>query len=159
MKNIWYYDFPIGTLGIAEDGDGITNIFFKSDQVPQGFAEQETPLLKKAAEQLREYFDGRRKAFELPLSLHGTDFQLADWQALRTIPYGETYSYKQIAEKIGNPKACRAVGMANNRNPVAIVVPCHRVIGQNGSMVGYAGGLDVKRYLLDLESRNSGHQE
>lgn len=157
MKNIWYYDFPIGILGIAEDGDGISNIFFKSDPVLQGFAEQETSLLKKAAEQLREYFDGRRKAFELPLSLHGTDFQLADWQALRTIPYGETCSYQQIAEKIGNPKACRAVGMANNRNPVAIVIPCHRVIGKNGSMVGYGGGLDVKRYLLDLESGNSGH--
>lgn len=159
MKNIWYYDFSIGILGIAEDGDGVTNIFFKSDKLSKDCTEQETPLLRKAAEQLREYFDGKRKSFELPLSLHGTDFQLADWRALQTIPYGRTCSYKQIAEKIGNPKACRAVGMANNRNPVMIVVPCHRVIGQNGSMVGYAGGLDVKKYLLDLENKNSCHEE
>lgn len=155
MKNVWYYDFPIGTLGIAEDGNGVTNIFFKNGKMPETFIESETPLLKKAAGQLQEYFNGRRKVFELPLSLHGTDFQLADWKALQTVPYGETCSYKQIAEKIGSPKASRAVGMANNRNPVMIVVPCHRVIGQDGGMVGYAGGLDVKKYLLELEKRNS----
>lgn len=155
MKNIWYYDFPIGTLAIAENGDGITNIFFKNDKLPKDFSEYKTPLLQKASEQLREYFNGKRKIFELPVSLHGTEFQLADWKALQAIPYGETRSYKQIAEEIGNPKSCRAVGMANNRNPVMIVVPCHRVIGQDGSMVGYAGGLGVKKYLLDLEKRNS----
>ncbi len=155
MKNIWYYDFPIGTLAIAENGTGITNIFFKNDKLPQDFSEYETPLLQKASEQLWEYFSGKRKIFELPVSLHGTEFQLADWKALQAISYGETRSYKQIAEEIGNPKSCRAVGMANNRNPVMIVVPCHRVIGQDGSMVGYAGGLGVKKYLLDLEKRNS----
>lgn len=157
MRNICYYDFPIGILGIAEDGSGITSILFRNDTLSNRFIEKETPLLQKAAVQLKEYFGGKRKAFELPLSLHGTDFQLAVWEALQNIPYGETCSYKQIAEKIGNPKASRAVGMANNRNPVMIVVPCHRVIGQNGSMVGYAGGLDVKKYLLNLETEHSTH--
>lgn len=159
MRNIWYYDFPIGTLAIAEDGAGITNVFFKGEETPKEFMEQETPLLQKAAEQLREYFEGRRNAFDLTLSLCGTKFQQADWQALQTIPYGETRSYKQIAEQIGNPKACRAVGMANNRNPVMIIVPCHRVVGHDGKMVGYAGGLDTKKYLLELEQRTFSHDK
>lgn len=159
MRNIWYYDFPIGTLAIAEDDVGITNVFFKGVAVPKDFTEKETPLLQKAAEQLREYFEGRRNAFDLPLSLCGTKFQQADWQALQTIPYGETRSYKQIAEQIGNPKACRAVGMANNRNPVMIIVPCHRVVGHDGKMVGYAGGLDTKKYLLELEQRTFSHDK
>lgn len=154
VKNVWFYDFSIGTMGIAEDGCGITNLFFKGETITGEMIERETPLLQKAAAQLREYFDGNRKEFDLKLSLSGTEFQLADWKALQTIPYGETCSYKQIAEKIGNPKACRAVGMANNRNPVIIIVPCHRVIGHDGSLVGYGGGLDVKKYLLDLEKKN-----
>lgn len=156
MKSIWYYDFPIAVLGIAEDGVGITDIFFKNKKAPHSFTESETPLLKEAARQLRDYFDGRRKAFDLPLSLHGTAFQLADWEALQAIPYGETRSYGQLAGTVGNPKAARAVGMANHQNPVMIVVPCHRVISGDGSLGGYTGGLDVKRYLLDLEKRNSG---
>lgn len=156
MKHIGYYEFPVGVLGIAEDGAGITGIFFKWEKASPPSPQAETPLLRAAAQQLREYFDGRRKAFDLPLSLHGTAFQLAVWKALRAIPYGETRSYGQIAESIGSPKACRAVGMANNRNPVAIVVPCHRVIGRDGGLTGYAGGLDVKRYLLELEKRSSG---
>jgi methylated-DNA-[protein]-cysteine S-methyltransferase len=157
MKNIWYYDFSIGILGISEDGDGITDIFFKNEKIMENVTQKETTLLQEAAKQLREYFDGRRKSFELPLSLHGTEFQFAVWRALQTIPYGETRSYKQIAEQIGNPKASRAVGMANNRNPVMIVVPCHRVVGQDGSMIGYAGGLDAKKFLLDLENRAPDH--
>ena len=152
MKNIWHYEFSIGTLGIAEDGDGITNIFFKNDPLLNDFTKLETPLLQEAGIQLQEYFGGKRKIFNLPLSLHGTEFQLSVWKALQSIPYGETRSYKQIAELIGKPKACRAVGMANNRNPVMIIVPCHRVIGQDGSMVGYASGLDTKKYLLHLEN-------
>lgn len=156
MKNVWYYHFPIGTIGIAEDGVGITDLFFKKDAAAGDLTERETPLLQKAAQQLQEYFTGGRKQFDLKLSLHGTEFQMADWKALQTIPYGETRSYRQIAQQIGSPKACRAVGMANNRNPVMIVVPCHRVVGHDGALVGYAGGLNVKEYLLHLEQVNSG---
>ena len=104
--------------------------------------------------QLSQYFDGRRKKFDLKLSYHGTEFQIKVWKALEKIPYGETCTYKDIAESVGIPKGCRAVGMANNRNPIVIVVPCHRVIGMNGSLTGYAGGLEMKEYLLDLEKRN-----
>lgn len=101
-------------------------------------------------------FAGRRRAFTLPLAPEGTPFQRAVWDALRTIPYGESRSYKQIAAQIGRPTACRAVGMANNRNPIAIVVPCHRVVGSGGTLVGYAGGLETKAYLLGLERENKG---
>lgn len=101
--------------------------------------------------QLSEYFEGRREHFDLPLLLHGTEFQKKVWNALCQIPYGQTRTYKQIAEYIDNPKACRAVGMANNKNPLMIIVPCHRVIGSNGSLTGYAGGLDIKEELLSIE--------
>lgn len=113
--------------------------------------EQETALIKEAYRQLSEYLKGERKAFDLPLKPRGTDFQKRVWRALCDIPYGETRSYKQIAEAIGNPKAVRAVGMANNRNPITIIVPCHRVIGANGKLVGYGGGLEMKEFLLRLE--------
>lgn len=103
--------------------------------------------------QLQEYFEGKRTRFDFPYELRGTEFQKKVWNALCEIPYGETRSYKDIAVAIGNPKACRAVGMANNRNPISIVVPCHRVIGSDGKMVGYGGGLDMKEKLLKLESR------
>ena len=153
MKHVWYYEFPLCKIGLAEDGAGISDLFFPSRGTPAGLTEEETPLLKAAAAQLAEYFAGQRRAFDLPLSLHGTPFQLRDWAALSTIPYGETRSYQQIAEQLGNPKACRAVGLANNRNPVSIIVPCHRVVGKNGKLVGYGGGLDVKTALLELERR------
>ena len=97
---------------------------------------------------------GKRKEFDLPLSLHGTKFQIEDWKALQTIPYGETRSYQQIAEQLGNPKACRAVGMANHRNPIAVIIPCHRVIGKNGSLTGYAEGVEIKQALLELEHQH-----
>ena len=103
---------------------------------------------------MNEYFNKEREQFELPLSPQGTEFQLKVWSALREIPYGETCSYKDIAIKLGNEKASRAVGMANNRNPIAIFVPCHRVIGANGKLVGYAGGLDIKEKLLEMEKYN-----
>lgn len=154
MKNIYYYQTSIGELGIAEDGVSITEIFISNNekQEPCDTIEiKETPLLKKAAEQLSEYFAGKRKEFELPLNPNGTEFQKKVWDMLKTIPYGERWSYKQVAEAIGNPKACRAVGMANNKNPIMIVVPCHRVVGSNGKLVGYAGGLDIKEKLLYLE--------
>lgn len=151
MKRVWYYRFPVGDLGIAEEDGGICNIFVKSAEPPPHMAEEETPLLRQAAAQLEEYFAGRRERFDLPLQLAGTEFQRSVWAALQQIPYGQTRSYGQIAAAVGNPKGSRAVGMANNRNPVMIVVPCHRVIGGNGAMVGYAGGLEIKRRLLDLE--------
>lgn len=157
MKNVFYYETEIGNIGIVENGTAITNLFFGNDVVPLSVRtdtmEKETPLLKKAAEEIREYLAGKRTEFDLPLAPEGTAFQLAAWEALCTIPYGETRSYKQIAEQVGRPKACRAIGMANNRNPIAIVVPCHRVIGSNGALVGYASGLDVKARLLDIEKR------
>ncbi|MCI1956130.1 MAG: methylated-DNA--[protein]-cysteine S-methyltransferase [Oscillospiraceae bacterium] len=153
MKHVWYWDSPIGTLGIAENGTGMTDLFLRGRIRTEGFREEKTPLIQDAVSQLREYFGGKRKAFNIPLSLSGTAFQLSDWKALRTIPYGETRSYQQIAEQLGNPKACRAVGMVNNRNPVLIVVPCHRVIGKDGSLTGYGCGLEKKELLLELERR------
>ena len=111
----------------------------------------ETPFIKEAYRQFYEYLIGERRSFDLPFKLTGTDFQNRVWKALCEIPYGETRSYKQIAEAIGNPKAVRAVGMANNRNPLLVLVPCHRVIGCNGQLVGYAAGLEKKQFLLDLE--------
>lgn len=110
-----------------------------------------TMVSENAAKQLQEYFAGERTHFSIPLHMEGTDFQKAVWNALIQIPYGETRSYKEVAKLVGNPKACRAVGMANNRNPLMILVPCHRVVGADGSLVGYAGGLDVKKRLLALE--------
>lgn len=152
MKKVFFYDTPIGRIGIAENGKGITDIFFATAESPKDAALEETELLNDAAKQLTDYLAGKRKDFELPLSPEGTEFQKAVWEALLTIPYGETRTYKQIAEQIGNPKACRAVGMANNKNPISIIVPCHRVIGSNGRLVGYGGGLEVKKKLLELES-------
>ena len=157
MKSVFYYDYPVaGRLGIAETDGAICRVFFsgkKKAAAGADFTLAETPLIKKAAAQLAEYFDGRRKKFDLPLALQGTDFQVLAWKALQTIPFGKTCSYRDIAEKIGRPKACRAVGMANNRNPVVIIVPCHRVIGQDGDLTGYGGGLPVKRLLLELEAK------
>ncbi len=109
-------------------------------------------LLTETRKQLEEYFDGKRKEFNLPILLRGTEFQKKVWQGLCTIPYGETRSYKELAELVGNPKAVRAVGGANNKNPIMIIVPCHRVIGADGSLVGFGGGLEVKKYLLELEA-------
>jgi methylated-DNA-[protein]-cysteine S-methyltransferase len=152
MKSVFFYDYPIGAIGIAEDEGAIVRVFFggKKKALP-GFNTAETPLIKKAAAQLAEYFNGKRKSFNLPLALQGTDFQISVWEALQTIPAGETRSYKDVAALIGNPKAVRAVGMANNRNPIVIIVPCHRVIGHDGSLTGYGGGLPAKQYLLNLE--------
>lgn len=113
--------------------------------------ETATAVTGQASEELQEYFQGKRKQFSVPLYMEGTDFQKAVWNALLRIPYGETRSYKEVARMVGNPKACRAVGMANNRNPLMILVPCHRVVGADGSLVGYAGGLDFKQRLLSLE--------
>lgn len=115
------------------------------------YLEEETDLIKKAAKQLKEYYDGLRREFDLPLDLQGTPFQLKVWNELLKIPYGQTRTYKQIAQAIGSPKAYRAVGNANNQNKIMVVVPCHRVIGSNGQMVGYAGGIEMKEMLLAIE--------
>lgn len=149
IKQVFWYNLPPGRIGIAVDADAVTEIILRPREVD--LPQQETPLLRRAAEQLRAYFAGQRRSFDLPLRMQGTDFQLAVWRALLTIPYGETRSYAQIAAQIGRPKACRAVGLANGQNPLAIIVPCHRVIGADGSLTGYGGGLDMKRLLLDLE--------
>ncbi len=154
MSNVFYYESELGTIGIAEGNDMITHLFFENEKFPkEKYEELETPILKEAGKQLKEYFNGARREFNLPLEPVGTEFMLRVWKALQEIPYGETRSYKEIAAKAGNSKACRAVGMANNRNPIAIVIPCHRVIGANGDLVGYGGGLDKKTFLLDLEKK------
>jgi len=146
----YFYETPIGRLQIFADTEYITGISFFEKRI-QGTIEKETPLIKRMYSELEEYFDGKRKSFDVPVRPDGTSFQQSVWKALLTIPYGETCSYKQIAEMIGNPAACRAVGMANNRNPIPIVIPCHRVVGVNGDLTGYAGGLEVKRKLLEIE--------
>lgn len=154
MKNVFFYDYPIGLLGIAEENGSICRVFFSDIKALMGFEITETPLIQKAGIQLTEYFNGKRTTFDLPLVLHGTKFQKSVWNALQTIPSGSVCSYKQIATMIGNHKACRAVGMANHHNPIVIIIPCHRVIGANGSMTGYAGGLPIKKYLLELEKHH-----
>jgi len=138
---------PIGVLTITEDDGAITEIRFHGE----GDIPPSTPVLQQAVAELTEYFAGLRREFTLPLSPRGTAFQRQVWQALRAIPYGQTRTYGQIAEAIGRARACRAVGMANHTNPLPIVIPCHRVVGSNGSLTGYAGGLDVKTALLQLE--------
>ncbi len=150
MKNLYIYKTPIGKIKISDNGKAIIRIttkvdFEKDDNI------KETDLIKKAYNQLEEYFARKRKEFDLPLEFEGTEFQVKVWNALLTIPYGETRSYKEIAEQIECPKGARAVGMANNKNEIMIVVPCHRVIGSSEKLVGYAGGLDIKSELLKLE--------
>lgn len=144
----------LGKLFLIADDEVLRAVCFGA--IPPKFAKavaRETTLLEQAALQIEEYLQGKRKKFSLPIALQGTDFQQKVWQELLNIPYGETRSYKQIAEKIGCPKGYRAVGMANNKNPIAIIVPCHRVIGQNKKLVGYAGGIDIKEKLLKLEEK------
>ena len=149
--NRYHYKFPIGTVCIEEENHFITGLYIDANIEEN---EKETELLQEAHQQLKEYFAGNRKKFKLPIHLEGTEFQKKVWKALQTIPYGETRTYGEIAEQIGNPKASRAVGGANHNNPIMIVVPCHRVIGANGSLVGFGGGLDMKKYLLELEKRS-----
>jgi methylated-DNA-[protein]-cysteine S-methyltransferase len=151
---VFFYCLKGINLGIAEKDNAIINVFF-GRKAPDGFTKAETSLIKKTAGQIEEYLIGKRKQFNLPLALHGTEFQMAVWRELQKIPFGETRSYKDIAAAIGRPKAVRAVGMANNRNPIVIIVPCHRVIGHDASLTGYGGGLPLKRRLLDLEQGNN----
>jgi methylated-DNA-[protein]-cysteine S-methyltransferase len=154
MNNAFFYQTPIGRIGIRENGTTITNVFFDQETAQQDIVTKETPLLKEAGQQLRDYLAGKRRSFDLLLAPDGTEFQQRVWQALQQIPCGETRSYGEIAKSIGQPKAARPVGMANNRNPILIFIPCHRVIGANGKMVGYGGGLHIKNHLLELEKRH-----
>jgi len=155
MKSILYYDSPVGKLALVAEADQLIIVGLVGDELPEDAVEhvsgQEPSVLRRTKQQLDEYFAGTRRNFDLPLAPQGTDFQVKVWNALCTIPYGETNNYGQIAVQVGNPKAARAVGGANNRNPIAIIIPCHRVIGANGAMVGYRGGLDIKEHLLQLE--------
>ncbi len=153
MKNVCFMQSPIGLLGIAEENGQITDLFFGREKAPIGTLEAETPILLQAKKELREYFAGTRREFTAPLNPSGTEFQRQVWNALLTIPYGETRSYSQIAAQLGNPSASRAVGTANHHNPISILIPCHRVIGQDGSLTGYGGGLEAKKFLLDLEAQ------
>ena len=144
-----YYQTKIGRIKIAQEGDAIVEINVTDSEKE---SEKETPLIKKTIKELEEYFEGKRKTFDIPVSIKGTEFQEKVWKALLKIPYGETKSYEDIAKMVGCPKGARAVGMANHNNKIIIIIPCHRVIGKNGKLVGYAGGLPVKEKLLQIES-------
>jgi methylated-DNA-[protein]-cysteine S-methyltransferase len=152
----WKMSSPIGPLHLTASEKGLKSAFWDEQDVP--YASSLTSLspisqiLSKSVKQLEQYFKGERKAFELPLDLNGTEFQMRVWQALMAIPYGTTCSYSALAQNIGHEKAVRAVGTANGRNPICIIVPCHRVIAANGTLGGYSGGLHVKSHLLKLES-------
>lgn len=184
MKNIFYYQTDIGRIGIAEKDNQITNVFFETDTCPNRGTESkeyaelnkymgsneyaisnenvvlmdyylnETDILREASSQLNDYLLGKRQVFSLPFAPVGTAFMKNVWSSLCDIPYGKTKSYKEIANATGNVKACRAVGLANNRNPIPIFIPCHRVIGTNGKLTGYRGGLQTKLKLLELEKQN-----
>ena len=154
MEKIFFYEnTPVGKLCIGERNGAITRVTWQ--QLPKEWVLEETELIRKCKQQLDEFFEGKRKTFDLPLAPEGTAFQKRVWDALREIPYGETRTYKDIAIAVGSPKGFRAVGMANNKNPIAIMVPCHRVIGTNGKLVGYAAGMEIKTWLLALEQRES----
>ncbi|MDR2931933.1 MAG: methylated-DNA--[protein]-cysteine S-methyltransferase [Oscillospiraceae bacterium] len=150
------YAFPVGDLYLFEKDGCLSGLYFHFPDALRShndYKPKETELIRTARSQLEDYFAGKRKAFDLPLAPKGTPFQLDVWEALKTIPYGETVSYGDIAARIGRPKAFRAVGLANNRNPISIIVPCHRVVGASGKLVGYGGGIENKKLLLDLEKQ------
>ncbi|MEK7470242.1 MAG: methylated-DNA--[protein]-cysteine S-methyltransferase [Planctomycetota bacterium] len=147
---------PIGDLTLTTDGSALTGLHMAPATISRDWKRDDrAPVLRKAKKQLEEYFIGARTRFDLPLAPQGTPFQLKVWEALREIPYGETRSYADIAQYVGSPKGFRAVGLANGANPIAIVVPCHRVIGADGSLTGFGGGLPRKKKLLELERRDS----
>lgn len=149
---IYFYHTKIGKIGIEEQDNVITNLYFEYDKVSSLSEICETQLIKEAAKQLEEYLEGTRQSFTIPLRPEGTSFMQEIWQLLTLIPYGQTASYKEIAIKANRPKAARAVGLANNRNPIPIFIPCHRVIGQDGTLTGYRGGLETKKTLLQMEN-------
>ncbi len=152
-------DSPLGELLITRDEDGITGLYLptgKHSERTSPTGDEDATAFEDVRTQLNEYFAGKRTAFDLPLHPSGTEFQLRCWLALREIAYGETASYGQQATRIGNPKASRAVGLANGQNPISIIVPCHRVIGANGALTGYGGGIEAKQWLLHHEAQHVG---
>lgn len=154
MKYYCYCDSPIGRMLLVGENGMLEELHFPKAaeqlEIPTNWQENET-FFKEHLRQLHQYFGGERQEFHLPLAAKGTPFQERVWRELCKIPFGKTASYGEIAERIGNPKACRAVGMANKKNPIPIIIPCHRIIGKNGSLTGFGGGLSVKKQLLDLE--------
>ncbi|MFB0971559.1 MAG: methylated-DNA--[protein]-cysteine S-methyltransferase [Tissierellia bacterium] len=152
MKSYFYYESPIETLTLISEEDHLIGLYFGKVEI-EG-KEEKSKIIEEGIKQLEEYFQGKRKSFDLPLKFYGTEFQQKCWNALTTIPYGETRSYKDMSEIVNCPKGYRAVGLANNKNPISIIAPCHRVIGSDGKLVGFGGGLDKKEFLLDLEKKN-----
>lgn len=149
MKVQMRMESKIGPVYLVASELGLVGVFWDQRNVPM--VDEQTPILREAIRQISEFLDGKRKTFDLPLDQGGTPFQMRVWAELAKIPYGETRSYREIALALGDVKACRAVGTANGRNPLSLIVPCHRVIAADGTMGGYAGGLDVKAKLLELE--------
>lgn len=145
------FDTPVGAIGLEEENGAIVRLLLPGAPAPR-IACHETSLLTEGKRQLLEYLAGVRREFDLPLAPKGTEFYRSVWRALEEIPYGETRSYRDIAQAVGRPKAVRAVGQANHNNPIPIIIPCHRVVGANGSLTGYGGGLDLKERLLRLEA-------
>lgn len=156
----YYYSVmksPVGDITLIADDENLCSIYWPNQEPDKKkFSDLErkdnSKVLRAAVKQLNQYFDGKRPAFDLPIKMDGTDFQRNVWRALTSIKFGETVSYRDIANKVGNPKAVRAVGAAIGKNPISIIIPCHRVIGTNGKLTGFAGGLGTKEFLLDLES-------
>jgi len=151
--NIAFSETSIGKIGIAEDTGKITNVYFATDIIPPALELEETALLRDAFRQLNAYLKGTFKAFSLPIAPAGTIFRQQVWQLLANIPYGTTATYKDIAIALGNPQSVRAVGQANHQNPIPLFIPCHRIIGMNGKLVGYRGGLAIKAKLLEIEKQ------
>ncbi|MDD2221552.1 MAG: methylated-DNA--[protein]-cysteine S-methyltransferase [Clostridia bacterium] len=157
MRYLHYWQSPLGQLGVVASEQAVYQINFACEVARGPVILGQVALHKEVEKQLNEYFAGRRCDFALPLRAEGTEFQRAVWQALQELSYGQTVSYGELAAQIGRPKACRAVGGALHTNPLAIVIPCHRVVGKDGSLTGFGGGLQVKRFLLDLERRYQGN--
>jgi methylated-DNA-[protein]-cysteine S-methyltransferase len=151
--NTYTFSSPVGTLSIVENDNALTGLYI-ADNAPLS-AVCENGLIKKTVQELSEYFAGTRTSFDIPVNPSGTDFQQSVWKQLQRIPYGQTRSYGDIAKAVGNPKAARAVGHANNQNHILIIIPCHRVIGADGSLVGFGGGIEMKQFLLDLEAHHA----
>ena len=160
MTYFCYHTTPLGKLIFQSREQHLCGAWFENQTTQPkhlGQPDSEQPVFKQAIEQLSDYFSGSRKLFDVPTLAHGTEFQQRVWQALRTIPYGETWTYGQLAVAIGQPTAARAVGLANSKNPLSIIVPCHRVVGSNGKLTGYAGGVRRKAMLLALEASTPLH--
>lgn len=148
--DFYQFDTPLGLMALGAEDCAIVRLYLPNTPTPR-LMSHETPLLVRGREQLLEYMAGQRREFDLPLAPRGTPFQQRVWEALRAIPFGQTRSYKDIAQMVDSPRGFRAVGMANNRNPIPILIPCHRVVGADGSLTGYAGGLELKKALLAIE--------